>query len=97
MISSQMGSITRAGSSGLSYRMSKAAINMAAKVLSETLKSEGIIVITTHPGHVATDMGGQSAPVTPAQSAKGLISVIDSLTIEQTGKFYAYSGEEIPW
>lgn len=77
MISSQMGSITRAGSSGLSYRMSKASLNMAAKVLSSILRNDGIIVITTHPGHVSTDMGGASAPVSPAQSAQGLVNIIE--------------------
>lgn len=95
MISSQMGSITRAGSSGLSYRMSKASLNMAAKVLSQILQD--ITVITTHPGHVATDMGGAGAPVSPAQSAHGLVDVIENLSISQTGQFFDYTGSEIPW
>ncbi|MGB7342029.1 MAG: SDR family oxidoreductase [Phototrophicaceae bacterium] len=97
MVSSQMGSIERAGSSGLSYRMSKAAMNMASKVLSQMLASDGITVITTHPGHVATDMGGASAPVTPEQSAAGLAKVAAKLTPQQTGKFYGYDGSELPW
>jgi NAD(P)-dependent dehydrogenase (short-subunit alcohol dehydrogenase family) len=95
MISSQMGSITRASGSSIAYRMSKAAMNMAAKVLSGMLN--GITVITTHPGHVATDMGGSHAPVKPAQSAQGLATIIDNLTPVQNGKFYNYNGEEIPW
>ena len=97
MISSQMGSITRAGSGGMSYRMSKASLNMAAKVLSSMLHHDGVTVITTHPGHVSTDMGGASAPVSPAQSARGLADVIDSLTLSQSGKFFNYTGEEMPW
>ena len=97
MISSQMGSITRAGSGGMSYRMSKASLNMAAKVLSSMLHNDGVTVITTHPGHVSTDMGGASAPVSPAQSARGLADVIDSLTLSQSGKFFNYTGEEMPW
>ncbi len=97
MISSQMGSITRAGSGGMSYRMSKASLNMAAKVLSSMLHHDDVTVITTHPGHVSTDMGGASAPVSPAQSALGLADVIDSLTLSQSGKFFNYTGEEMPW
>ncbi|MDQ7025465.1 MAG: SDR family oxidoreductase [Anaerolineae bacterium] len=95
MVSSRMGSVTHAGGNAIAYRMSKAAMNMAAKVLSQQMN--GITVITTHPGHVATDMGGASAPVTPAQSAAGLADVIDGLIPQQTGKFYNYTGEEIPW
>jgi len=97
MISSQMGSITRASGSGFSYRMSKVSMNMAAKVLSNILIADGIIVITTHPGWVSTDMGGSSAPVKPAESAAGLVNVIESLTPEQNGKFYDYTGAEFPW
>ena len=97
MVSSQMGSITRAGSSGLSYRMSKASLNMATKVLSQMLHEDGITVITTHPGHVATDMGGASAPTTPAQSAKGLATVIENLSLSQSGQFFDFTGAELPW
>lgn len=97
MVSSQMGSIERSGSSGFSYRVSKAAVNMAAKVLSNMLRAEDITVITTHPGHVATDMGGASAPVNPIDSAAGLANVIDGLTIDDTGCFYDYRGDSLPW
>jgi len=95
MVSSQMGSIARAGASGFSYRMSKAALNMATKILSLTLSD--ITVITTHPGWVSTDMGGSSAPVTPAQSAAGLAAVITDAKKSDSGKFFNYTGEEIPW
>jgi NAD(P)-dependent dehydrogenase (short-subunit alcohol dehydrogenase family) len=97
MISSKMGSMTHAGGNSIAYRMSKASMNMAAKALSLTLESEGITVITTHPGHVATDMGGDAAPVTPAQSAAGLVKIIENLSASDTGKFFNYTGEEIAW
>lgn len=97
MISSQMGSITRAGASGLSYRMSKASLNMATKVLSEMLSSHDITVVTTHPGWVQTDMGGSSATLTSEQSASGLAQVAANLTLADTGKFYNYDGTDMPW
>ena len=98
VVSSQMGSIERTGgTSGFSYRMSKAAVNMAVKVMSNALKSDGVTVITTHPGHVATDMGGSSAPVTPEQSAAGLVDLTEKLTIAQTGQFFDYTGTPMPW
>ncbi len=97
MISSRVGSITLAGSNGFSYRMSKAALNMATKILSLLLVDDGITVVTTHPGWVSTDMGGSEAPVTPSESATGLVKVIDNLTLAQSGKFFNYTGEEFPW
>ncbi|MGJ3240291.1 MAG: SDR family oxidoreductase [Anaerolineae bacterium] len=97
MISSQMGSITRARAHGLSYRMSKAAMNMGATVLAEHWTGADILVVILHPGHVATDMGGNSAPVTPADSAQGMIQIITALTAEQSGQFYDYTGADMPW
>ncbi|MEL6526163.1 MAG: SDR family oxidoreductase [Chloroflexota bacterium] len=97
MVSSHMGSIERAGTSGLSYRMSKAAVNMATKVLSGMLHDDNVTVITTHPGHVATDMGGSTAPVSPDDSAAGLLSIANDVTIADTGKFLNYTGESLPW
>ena len=50
-----------------------------------------------HPGHVATDMGGSSAAVTPAESAAGLLARIEGLTLETSGKFWHMNGEDLPW
>jgi len=97
MVSSQMGSIARAGGGASAYRMSKSAMNMGVKLLSNTLSSDNIAVIATHPGHVATDMGGHGAPVKPADSARGLVKLIESLAMAQSGRFFNYNGDEIPW
>lgn len=97
MISSQMGSIERASGSAMAYRVSKAAVNMVAKVLSGMLSAEGITVVTTHPGWVQTDMGGSSATLTPEQSATGLTNVAAGLTPADTGKFFNYDGTDMPW
>lgn len=97
MISSQMGSLERGGSGSYAYRMSKASMNMAARVLSSDSEMSGITVITTHPGWVQTDMGGSGAAITPTESASGLKSVIDGLTSADNGKFYRWDGSEHPW
>ncbi len=97
MISSQMGSLERGGSGSYAYRMSKASMNMAARVLSSDSQMSGITVITTHPGWVQTDMGGSGASITPTESATGLKSVIDGLTSADNGKFYKWNGEEHVW
>src|SRR3989442_1342410 len=62
-ITSRMGSIDDNSSGGYyGYRASKSALNMMNKSLSLELKPEGFTCIVMHPGWVATDMGGSSAP-----------------------------------
>lgn len=66
--SSQMGSIGDNSSGGYyAYRVSKAALNMVAKSMSNDLRSRGVITVALHPGWVQTRMGGAGAPVTVAQ------------------------------
>jgi len=98
MISSQVGSITNTRVSyAVAYRMSKTALNMATKILANEYGESGMIVVTTHPGHVATDMGGAGAPVSPQESAAGLVTLIERLKPEDNGHFYNYDGQELPW
>jgi NAD(P)-dependent dehydrogenase (short-subunit alcohol dehydrogenase family) len=96
-ISSRMGSISQGGGGSYAYRASKAAINAGMHNLALDLKSSGISCITLHPGWVKTDMGGAGADIDVATSAAGLKTVIDGLTLRDTGKFYNYDGGEIPW
>ncbi len=97
-ISSRMGSIEENTSGGnYIYRSSKAALNMVAKGLSLDLAPRGITVAVFHPGWVKTDMGGQSALITPAESVAGMRAEIDGFTPKETGSFHAYDGSGIPW
>ena len=97
-ISSLMGSIThRQNTSVYSYCASKAALNMFSKLLSNSLREENIIVIPMHPGWVKTRMGTQEAPITPEKSISGMIEVIKSLTLADSGKFLEWTGQEVMW
>jgi len=95
-ISSQMGSLAGSGTGAIAYRTSKAALNKAMSVVAQELKIEKIRVINAHPGWVRTDMGGQHADIVAADSAAGLIRLLDK-GLEDSGKFFNYSGEELPW
>ncbi len=95
--SSRMGSITLNGGGNAVYRSSKTGLNMAAHCLALELQDSGIIVTCLHPGHVRTDMGGPSAPVTPQDSAAGMRSVLASLKPEDTGSFRNYDGATFAW
>ena len=98
-ITSALGSITRAEGLiyGLSYGMSKAALNMGVKKLSAELKGRGIALVTMHPGWVQTDMGGSGAPLRSPESIRGMLQVIDKLTTADNGRYLTYAGEELPW
>ena len=98
-ISSDNGSITRKNQHGkYGYSASKAALNMMTKILSIDLRQYGITVISLHPGWVQTPMTtGEDAPLQPHESVKGMVAVIDSLDIDDSGQFLDWRGEEIPW
>ena len=92
-----MGSSTRAGSSAIMYRASKAAATNLARSMAAELASQNIAVGAYHPGWVQTEMGGQEAAVTPADSASGLLQRFATLGIESSGVFEDYTGAVIPF
>lgn len=97
-ITSKMGSIADNGSGGsYLYRSSKAAVNMVVKSLAIDLKPIGITAVVFHPGWVKTDMGGPNALISAEQSVSGMRQLISSLTLADSGKFFGYDGQEIPW
>jgi NAD(P)-dependent dehydrogenase (short-subunit alcohol dehydrogenase family) len=97
-ISSKMGSQADNTSGGAyAYRASKAALNAVVRSLTADLKDQGITAVVFHPGWVATDMGGDTAPVTPAASVHGLREAIEGLSPADSGRFLNYDGSEIPW
>ena len=96
-ITSRLGSIELSTGGLYSYRTSKTALNQINKIVSVELAPQGYTSIVMHPGWVKTDMGGADATLTIPESITGMLTVIDSLTIDKTGKFFNYNGEEIPW
>lgn len=97
-ITSKMGSMGDNGKGGsYIYRSSKAALNAAVKSLAIDYASDNLLVALLHPGWVQTDMGGEQAWITTDESVSGMAAIIDSLNAEQSGRFYAYDGREIPW
>ncbi|HUY04327.1 MAG TPA: SDR family oxidoreductase [Rhodocyclaceae bacterium] len=79
------------------YRASKAALNSLTRGLVAELRDRPITVLSLHPGWVRTDMGGASAPLDVATSARGLVDVVIGRRGSRTHVFLDYSGAEIPW
>jgi hypothetical protein len=42
-------------------------------------------------------MGGPDAPITPEQSVRGMIHVIDTSTPQHNARFFTWQGRELAW
>lgn len=99
-ISSGLGSIERATRFGTpSYNISKAALNMAMRMLGHALAERGIAVLALSPGWVKTDMGGEGADLEIEQSVSNMLKVIDALRFDASaiGHFLGNTGDPVPW
>ena len=107
VLSARVGSIDDNRLGGwVSYRASKAALNMTMKTLAieHARRWPDGVVASLHPGTVAT---GLSEPFrsrvppgklfTPEVSAAHLLRVIDGLTPDDTGGFFAWDGSRITY
>ncbi len=97
-ISSGLGSIGQNSSGGwVAYRASKTALHQLVRTLAAELTADGLTFAVLSPGWVRTDMGGQDAPLSPEQSVKSMLKVMDRLGPKDTGRFFNERGREIPW
>ncbi|PSW21807.1 SDR family oxidoreductase [Photobacterium sanctipauli] len=107
VLSARIGSIADNRIGGwISYRCSKAALNMAIKTISIEwkYKQPNCCVLAFHPGTTDTNLSKQfqkNVPegklFTPQYVATCLADLIDNSSSENTGTFYSYDGKEIPW
>ncbi|XP_009069120.1 PREDICTED: uncharacterized oxidoreductase C663.09c-like [Acanthisitta chloris] len=84
----------------ISYRCSKAALNMLSKCQSLAYREHGILCVAFHPGWVQTDMGGSGSykpPLTVDASVGGMLKVLSSLSEKETGTFLDWEGKVVPW
>ncbi|RKJ94017.1 SDR family oxidoreductase [Alicycliphilus denitrificans] len=85
---SQIGSVP--GSDSWLYRTSKAALNMAVAAAQHDYP--GATMVTIDPGWVQTDMGGAGAPLTAAQSVRGMRETLVNLTPADKGRLLHHDG-----
>jgi NAD(P)-dependent dehydrogenase (short-subunit alcohol dehydrogenase family) len=104
ILSARVGSIGDNGLGGwYSYRTAKAALNQlvhtAAIELARSHKQAVLALL--HPGTVATSFttkyAGHHPTVPPEKAAQNLISVLDDLGPAQSGGFYDWAGQPVPW
>ena len=96
--SSEAGSIGACGRKReYSYCMSKAALNMASRVLQNALKEEGIKVLALHPSWFSSDMGGADAPITPLEAAEEIAKLVLNPPGLDGPIFVTSNGDVLDW
>lgn len=86
-----------------SYRASKAALNMVVKTAAiELARTHPLSVIAAlHPGTVESALSapfrGAKAKRPARDAARDLLAVIDGLQPQDSGGFWAYDGQRLPW
>lgn len=106
-ISARVGSISDNSLGGwYAYRASKAALNMIIKCASIEMarRNPAAIVVALHPGTVDSSLSRpfhrhvpESQLFSPSQAAGKLLSLIDRLEANDSGKFFAWDGKQIPF
>ena len=89
-----------------SYRASKSALNQLTKncAIEFARKKHPVTFLLLHPGTVDTDLSEPFKKNVPAEklftserAAKQLLNIVGEKTQEDTGKFFAWDGAEVPW
>ncbi|MEP4197942.1 MAG: SDR family NAD(P)-dependent oxidoreductase [Aliishimia sp.] len=104
VLSARVGSIGDNRLGGwVSYRAAKAALNQIVHTGAiEIARSHPqSICVSLHPGTVQTSFtekyAARHATVPAPEAAGNLLRVIDTLTPAETGKFFDWSGAQVPW
>jgi NAD(P)-dependent dehydrogenase (short-subunit alcohol dehydrogenase family) len=87
------------------YDMSKAALNLGMRKLQDDVSSKGILVGIFAPGIVDTELNhglrngvpAKRPLISPADSAAGLVTLIENLTAANQDRFLNYNGETFTW
>ena len=103
-ISAKVGSISDNYLGGwYSYRASKAALNQIIKTSSIEQKrlNKNLIMVSIHPGTVNTRLSnpfiGKRKVQTPSEAAIKIIDLLETLTLEDSGLFFDYNKNIIPF
>jgi len=106
-LSARVGSISDNRLGGwYGYRASKAALNMLIATLAiEHRRTRPLgVCVALHPGTVLTELsapfrkgGVDDTAFMPARSAQALVAVMDELSLDDNGGFFAWDGSRIEW
>ena len=86
-----------------SYRASKAALNMLVKTaaIEVARQQPAAVLVALHPGTVDSALSapfrGAEIGRAPAVAAADMLAVLDGLQPQDSGGFFSYTGQALPW
>jgi NAD(P)-dependent dehydrogenase (short-subunit alcohol dehydrogenase family) len=83
----------------LGYRLSKTALNQAARTLAAEWGPQRFTIVALNPGWVRTDMGGPDAELSVDEAADQVLNFVRvvSTSMDANGLFLNTDGSPIPW
>lgn len=98
-ISSEAASLTdQTAVIGYAYAMSKAALNMGARILDNWLAPRGTRTLLIHPGRMRTAMQGAHSNIDPWETSASLMRLLEKLEdVPRTQLFMDYRGDPMHW
>ena len=87
----------------VSYRAAKAALNQIvhSAAIEINRKRKEAIIVAYHPGTVRTELTekyvGNHPAVEPSEAAAHMMTVLDGLHPNDSGGFFDWKGERVPW
>lgn len=104
VLSARVGSIGDNALGGwYSYRAAKTALNQLVHTAAIELgrSNPQLCCVCYHPGTVQTDFTakyvGRHSAVSPETAASNLVSVVSQLSPLDTGRFFDWTGAQVPW
>lgn len=95
-VSSGMGQLSEMNGCCPGYRVSKTALNALTRIFADELQQTGIKINSICPGWVRTQMGGEEAPLSVEEGAKGIVWAATLPADGPSGGFFRH-GEPIDW
>ncbi len=95
-VSSGMGQLEEMNGCCPGYRLSKVALNAVTRIFADELRNTGVKVNSVCPGWVRTDMGGESAPLSVEEGARGIVWAATLPDDGPSGGFFRH-GQPIAW
>ena len=95
-VSSGMGQLSEMNGCCPAYRLSKTALNAVTRIFYDELKDSGLKINSVCPGWVRTEMGGEEAPLSIEEGAKGIVWAATLPADGPSGGFFRHA-EAIPW
>lgn len=86
------------GVTNYAYSMSKAGMNMGARIMDNWLIGRGIRTLMIHPGRMRTAMKGAHSDMDPWDTAEQLMALVDRIRqIPEDEKYMDYKGNHYNW